>query len=701
MTPQVKESLRNRELNQFAATIATIGGTGNGKSLFTALFSDERADELFQLIIGTTNTTLRNRKLIYSNAEWLKDSVVVAIKPNEEFIDKDFYNNKIIIESVSDVIVNLGANFKATESEFYNKFKESINLIFNSNDNTKAVLKLLSKSTINEIIDKIVSKFQEIKFFQNHSFEIYNSAKNELELKDSKIRSNLLKNNVFNNVSIKFNEIQIPNYYEILDEINEYLESLFFEFFDKNNISKDGFYFNTIDLDKLEDSSFFIEHFFTDNNVAEGNQLSIEVLASEILIYSPLNDYVSEIISDLDKNERLLNKNGDITVCLLDSRGLFHDIDSDQTQYFQNLLYDQKFDLSVLLAPLESDTNTYKLREVYKQGLKNYKKNIPIVLLQNKVDLFIEQLNKPSLNKGRFSQPSVKKQLSKDQIILAVDEKSESLRLDILENAKIKSDILYTIPCALVNDLPDELWEDYNAGNAIKNIFKLLINSLELRSNYSRFEFNIDGDLDIYWEFNEHKSNNVFSLQLENPVVVENVFLKVLANIAKEMGKVIHGKSYEALVLRLKEGYGYSSNIKDESYYAYSSGIKNIYVEFPGLFKNILTDELLDFLISSEYISFKGGKFSEEDNAEILKLIKQRYLYYSKNKFTAVLLYDKALQQARANKFGYSQIYNEFLKNTQLRVELPLLFKDEYIEAFNKSLNDAIKFVTDMYVRYI
>lgn len=86
----------------------------------------------------------------------------------------------------------------------------------------------------------------------------------------------------------------------------------------------------------------------------------------------------------------------------MDTRGLYHfdNTDDENVDYCSELLYKGNIDGIAMIVPLEGDNNEKKIRELYRDVLKNFNKQVPIFMIHNKLDLFID-----SMVKLRFDDP--------------------------------------------------------------------------------------------------------------------------------------------------------------------------------------------------------------------------------------------------------------------------------------------------------
>ena len=240
---------------------------------------------------------------------------------------------------------------------------------------------------------------------------------------------------------------------EICEETNAILRNKFFEYIDEKNISEDGLYYKEISLAETEEDNRFIEAMFTSNNLQAGERLSLEVLCGQIFIYTPMNKAVRDIIAN-DKNasQVFIDEHVEYTFGILDTRGLYHTgvVNDDNADYLNELIYQGDTDAVAMVVPLQGDTNEKKIYELYRKLLEAYKKQTPLFMVNNKVDLYIDALRKDDFIDDPFSvSMDVANEMSADEIIEQVNKRVKELQGELQEaqNKARRNLEIVALPC--------------------------------------------------------------------------------------------------------------------------------------------------------------------------------------------------------------------------------------------------------------
>lgn len=701
METRLESTLKMKNLQNNVATMLLVGGTGNGKTDFTNVLSVEKVCEILGMSVGETNSTLNHRKIVYSNAEWLLNSLVVAVKISSEIITKEAFE-QIFMSSLSEVISEIYSKSKSLPfEEQYLKFTNEFLEKCNSKSNTKATFSYLTEAQQQYLANECTLYLKEIKFLEFYGFSIYNESKNQVDVKENKSKTHLLKLAIQSKIEEKLNTLEKETKQKLLKiiiETNIQLKELYKKYFDEDNISKDGYYYKVIDLDAVEKSQDFITAFFTANSLNENELLSIELLFEDILIFAPIAEDIINLIKSNQLN-RLKGPDGNVYISLIDTKGLFHeDLGEDENvAYLQDLLYSFEYEGLILMAPIAGDTNSEKLKTVYLKALKGYKKEVPIFILQNKVDILINNLKtKPNNQRSRLAKGIVRSNLQVADIEMNIEVKNKMFKEEFLNTIKIKSNFVSWVTCSLLNVFEqEEFFEKYGLEQALLTLLNDFTDSLSNRATKFPFSLDFNSDEISYTFTNSGLIEQLLLVRIESDEVQTKIIEPIIKNIADELGKTPHGNSLNALVRRLMQGLGYHSNI-NESYWVY---LRNIFIDFPGNLNNLLTNnKLINALISENTIHFEGGVFkNKQDETKIIELIRTNF---NSRNFVANLIYYKIYLLARSTGIGNGETYSNFLKFTHYYINNPRQVIKAYEEAVTKELDRCIKLVFDIYIRY-
>ena len=377
--------------------IKLIGGTGDGKTEFSVVFAEPRARKILIKCVGKTNSTVRERMLVYTTA--LKGKIIVAASIGEDILERKVFS-EMVITAIAKVVRLNGKVVASMVGKAENYLEEELYAQISERNNTCAVFNFLTEQQKKAFVDKIVEVYRKY-HFNKHDYEIYNATKNNMSEKEAKENSNkflgALKIEVERIISL-FDKKFTKELLDICEETNSILRAKFFEYFNEDNISDDGLYYKEISLEDTEEDNRFIEAMFTSNNLQAGERLSLEVLCGQIFIYTPMNKAVRDIIAnDSNASKVFVDEHGEYTFGILDTRGLYHTgvVNDDNADYLNELIYQGDTDAVAMVVPLQGDTNEKKIYELYRKLLEAYKKQTPgYNLLKTVPALFFHPLQK-------------------------------------------------------------------------------------------------------------------------------------------------------------------------------------------------------------------------------------------------------------------------------------------------------------------
>lgn len=694
------KSLALTSLAPNVRTIGIAGGTGDGKSEVTSTFADPRAKKVLAKSIGETNSTLKERRVVYS--EDRENEIVLAVKIKDTIFEREDFNNLISV-SVSKIIRDYGKSmtidFQKLRVDFISNLRNEIQTKVNS----RAVLTFLNKENIKFLVEEIDDIFNSIQFFEKFTYQIYNGVKNDLKSQEVKNNSTKFFSAIKGEVEKSIDHIDKERMWLLLNDINTWLQNVFFQYFSEDNQSIDDYYFHVIDLDNQENSADLISAMFTSNNLRKGETLSIEVFCSDIVIYAPMHPKILEMIKrDDTSNKVFMGKDGKVSIALYDTKGLYHEDASDDANldYFTELLYSINYDALMLVCPLSGDTNESRLRELYTKALQNYHKQVPIFILNNKVDLFINELNKELNSDDPLSFEVSDKKLEFTEVKRKVSERLRAIRdeLQKVQHTNRKNAEILSLPCYLKKDssMSKELLVEYNATTAIQTIIKEMAKHLDASSEKIPFYLSDIDHSDMLPIIHEDKIQIILEQLLQQKETERKILAPAALDVSNNIRKVPHGNSYNALKRRLKFGKGYTSNI-DENYYYNCHPFS---VNFPGNLKNIITSELIVTCID-EAVEYKGGYFKDQEGSERLKAMIIEQGYFNSIDFVAEMLYYNALENAEKQAFSYGARFEKFIDHCMTYFNSHNLNISAYRDAMIKTLHAVVKRAIDLHILYV
>ena len=670
--------------------IKLIGGTGDGKTEFSVVFAEPRARKILIKCVGKTNSTVRERMLVYTTA--LNGKVIVAASISEEILERKVFS-EMVITAIAKVVRLNGKVVASMVGKAESDFEEELFAQLSERNNTCAVFNFLTEQQKKEFVEKIVGVYRKF-HFSEHDYEIYNATKNNMSEKEAKENSNkflgALKIEVERIISLIDKDFT-NELLEICEETNEILRDKFFEYFDEENISEDGLYYKEISLEETEEDNRFIEAMFTSNNLQAGERLSLEVLCGQIFIYTPMNKAVRDIIAN-DKNasQVFIDEHGEYTFGILDTRGLYHKgvVNDDNADYLNELIYQGDTDAVAMVVPLQGDTNEKKIYELYRKLLEAYKKQTPLFMVNNKVDLYIDALRKDDFIDDPFSvSMDVANEMSADEIIEQVNKRVNELQGELQEaqNKARRNLEIVALPCYLKRDegmKHEEVVRKYNIVNVVKSI---LLQTAEFLVRTSvKIPITLLGEEDVDVEINRDELIKCVRAHILESETDKKVFEPGSKNIGDNMGICPHGNSYNALKRRLRYGDGYSCKI-EENYYI---NCMSFTIDFTGNLRNFISE---NFISHTVHMTMKlvNGRFPGQKEDELFW--KQVARNVDAKKFVSILLYDKAMRDAELTGFGFGTYFRGFLNNSMPYFYKGMIDENQYVDALEKVLKDAVK----------
>ena len=670
--------------------IKLIGGTGDGKTEFSVVFAEPRARKILIKCVGKTNSTVRERMLVYTTA--LNGKVIVAASISEEILERKVFS-EMVITAIAKVVRLNGKVVASMVGKAESDFEEELFSQLSERNNTCAVFNFLTEQQKKEFVEKIVGVYRKF-HFSEHDYEIYNATKNNMSEKEAKENSNkflgALKIEVERIISLIDKDFT-NELLEICEETNEILRDKFFEYFNEENISEDGLYYKEISLEETEEDNRFIEAMFTSNNLQAGERLSLEVLCGQIFIYTPMNKAVRDIIAN-DKNasQVFIDEHGEYTFGILDTRGLYHTVvvNDDNADYLNELIYQGDTDAVAMVVPLQGDTNEKKIYELYRKLLEAYKKQTPLFMVNNKVDLYIDALRKDDFIDDPFSvSMDVANEMSADEIIEQVNKRVKELQGELQEaqNKARRNLEIVALPCYLKRDegmKHEEVVRKYNIVNVVKSI---LLQTAEFLVRTSvKIPITLLGEEDVDVEINQDELFKCVRAHILESETDKKVFEPGSKNIGDNIGICPHGNSYNALKRRLRYGDGYSCKI-EENYYI---NCKSFTIDFTGNLRNFISE---NFISHTVHMTMKlvNGRFPGQKEEELFW--KQVARNVDAKKFVSILLYDKAMRDAELTGFGFGTYFRGFLNNSIPYFYKGMIDENQYVDALEKVLKDAVK----------
>jgi hypothetical protein len=645
--------------------IEKVGSTGSGKTMTDLLFTTPKALNVLIKAVGEGSATLGDQTKVFT--EKLTDHIIVAAKLGDEI-----YTWEQLIELILKVFTKIvKGNYKDSQIEDLDQIQKGLikELIeaLDSKRNTEAQPRLLKEYLRREFVNEIAD--YSMPFLSENLQIIYQEAKNSLLDMEAKPKSRKFDEAISQRLQEAID--REPNFLNGLRKthknINDELKSHFFKYFNEDMKSEDEYYYHIIDLNNIEDSNEFINAVFSNNNLSGGENLSIEVLCAELVIYVPMNAEVIQIVRGNWQMEQVFQgMDLKLSLGIRDTRGLYHESADQQkeNEHLQDLLYNRSYDALMLVCPVFGDSNYAKLREDIKAVLKLYSKQTPIILLNNKVDLLIDDQHKKGeltdlFDLNSFTEPQI---IEFDELKANINQRIAGIIQEFRDaQQKRGGGVLESVPCYLkppsTARITPEMYKNYGPKQALNRILRILCDSLI--STSEKIPFYLDYAVDegkLPFSINRKKVRDIIGAAFMNQQFIRQVKNAALKNIDENLGKTPHGQGYNALGRKVAIGQGWSSNI-DESYFI---NCKSFSITFPANVQNLITTALLDEIITNSITYTKGHFASQGDEDKVKEIIKLRT--YRSSIFAANMLYDHAFKIADKAGFSYRIRFNQFLK---------------------------------------
>ena len=671
-----------------------LGGTGNGKTEVGTVPADQKARKILIEGVGSTNSTLTERLMVFTTE--YSDKIVVAVKHDENAFSRNLFT-EIISKAIAKVVKDLGKVVDTIVGKDEEILEEALKEQLSKRNNVKAILSLLTEEQKYAFVNDIVDLYHRYDLHQ-YNYNIYNTVKNEMaevEVKEnSKKFMSAIQQEVERTMDLQRDSFK-QDLWNIWESLNGDLGKVFFAHFDEQKISSDGYYYKEIMLDAPDTD--FINAMFTANNMQAGQRLSLEVLCSEIVIYVPMNKVFSKLIEDNPLTSKVFrDSNNNIVFATLDTRGLYHsdNTDDENVDYCSELLYKGDVDAIAMVVPLEGDTNEKKIGELYRDALKNFNKQIPVFMIHNKLDLFVASLQKMDFDDPLSVDAFDEKEFTETDLCESIADRMMELNED-LKAAQVKAKKrmpIKSLACYLKRDasFPAAFVKKYNVLETYRIILEDMAKSLEESAYKIKFEPK-EGEIPTP-VVDRKRLAELIHVHVTDNSTDKKVFTPGMSDIALSLGKTPHGNAYNALRRRLKNGDGYTSNI-DEAYFY---NCKSFSVNFTANLRNFASPEFIHSVVF-QALRIEGVKRTQEADEKYMKTVET---YVNPKELVSLLLFYKAIQDAEKEAFSFKSKFQNFLQNSMLYFNLTKIDEETYAAAVEQIILEAAQKALDLNVTF-
>lgn len=671
-----------------------LGGTGNGKTEVGTVPADQKARKILIEGVGSTNSTLTERLMVFTTE--YSDKIVVVVKHDENAFSRNLFT-EIISKAIAKVVKDLGKVVATIVGKDEEILEEALKEQLSKRNNVKAILSLLTEEQKYAFVNDIVDLYHRYDLHQ-YNYNIYNTVKNEMaevEVKEnSKKFMSAIQQEVERTMDLQSDSFK-QDLWNIWESLNGDLGKVFFAHFDEQKISSDGYYYKEIMLDAPDTD--FINAMFTANNMQAGQRLSLEVLCSEIVIYVPMNKVFSKLIEDNPLTSKVFrDSNNNIVFATLDTRGLYHsdNTDDENVDYCSELLYKGDVDAIAMVVPLEGDTNEKKIGELYRDALKNFNKQIPVFMIHNKLDLFVASLQKMDFDDPLSVDAFDEKEFTETDLCESIADRMMELNED-LKAAQVKAKKrmpIKSLACYLKRDasFPAAFVKKYNVLETYRIILEDMAKSLEESAYKIKFEPK-EGEIPTP-VVDRKRLAELIHVHVTDNSTDKKVFTPGMSDIALSLGKTPHGNAYNALRRRLKNGDGYTSNI-DEAYFY---NCKSFSVNFTANLRNFASPEFIHSVVF-QALRIEGAKRTQEADEKYMKTVET---YVNPKELVSLLLFYKAIQDAEKEAFSFKSKFQNFLQNSMLYFNLTKIDEETYAAAVEQIILEAAQKALDLNVTF-
>lgn len=682
------------KLTKNVVTFLLTAATGAGKTLLACLLTTKSACSILTKGVGNTNTTLTNRKYVYSTNEALKNKIIVWAKKKDVMLSNVDVQD-VVLKALAILIAKHKDLTVMNTEELIEKFiAEGIHLL-ELNNNTRAIFTLLDDKELNDLLSISIGAIIRLGII-NESYKVYKRAGNKIKPEEIKTSSHIFWSAIAVELSLLIDNIDNGTIhkqilFKNIKEKSDILEKKFYGYFGNDTINQEGYYVKEIDLENQDEE--IISQLFKDNDLSKDKVASIEVLCDELIIYTYMNEYVNGVIKTNQKlmNIFLNNFNGYYEFALYDTMGVFHkDLDEDKSyDYFEGLTRIEKFAGIIVLAPLKGDSNVVKMKQNIVEFLSHIKYSTTIFILRNNLNKYIRDEIENQYDISTISDNDIdvdvnsmneilvklKKQLDKDFSYKQNKYIDLEVHKYLVEFRRFDSDIKRIDAISL-----------HQLSNVVIDVLNSYANYVEKNNDRIKLTKDESADVSLYIDKDILKNNFVYlCTDIKNSNIEKEVFLPVNTNIETNLQKCPHGHSYNALKRHLSCGEGFTSSI-DESYFVNRD---NITITFPYNINKMGISSSFDLLIKN-VVKIQGLVIDDLSMDKILDRFKKNINIY---KITKLLVYDYALKDAEKSHLSYERCFNAMLDNCQKLVGKNGEFSyDKWVDALYEVYNEALNF---------
>lgn len=701
---EVFEKIR-LETNNFTSTGATmllIGPTGVGKSLISHAFAEDEVVE--ELLIRREGDGLSS--LIPTDmhpTDFMPSGYILQVMKFKEVIINDEKHRN----SVTSVLYTAGMNLSKelnttilTMEELKKKLILEISACYSNElrkkDNTSLayMISFSGKEKEQEIVDNISNILGQIP--ANELVETIRGAASGVKKNQEKAEAMMAIAKELDNNWLSYSQ----NFWSYLNELIE-------------NVRQKAYQYATYDSDS--DSLFIWLSKYSTEEVKDiflnSKEKSFEFLFEKMDIYYRISDDMFHFINNnYYAKVALKNRYGSILYTASDSKGLFHENDSEESavKEAKDMIYKSNSDLVLFFISSEDDALSKKSLRVLATLKSDIKRNVEFLVVMPKVDKLAAQINNKSNSKGRFLKNLVGQALSSQEIITEINNRKKQVEIyiDGVKNTGKRSiNIREIISYGIYSDsCPEDV---ISVFDPVQSFEKILTNlATVFITNASKIHVELSPDVnDLTFDWGDSNIRNIIrDLIINNPTFKSSVCTPTLNNIWVNKDKNGHGNCVNAVIENSKNGEGHNGEI-DENWFV---NVESIDIQFPVTLRNIVSSIINKDILQN--IDISNSKFvTKEDEKTFRNMISSvfsaagnNYIMHGGRKISAKLFYENhIIPELQKGFFYHGALLKRILQDCYSSYSLWNINNvDEIVDAYIKVVEEAFKVIRDKYMVY-
>ncbi|MGL4992197.1 MAG: hypothetical protein ACRC57_13730 [Sarcina sp.] len=381
--------------------VILVGNAGCGKTTFIGSLMSSNSSEILDKYLAGTICLEVQTKFVFTNSEEFDDKVRIALKKR-----KYIFNIENLYKASLSAIENITkcTSFKSDKHAFdlFLSYMKEECLRYDKS------FSLIDKDIFDDSIYNISIFFKELVTVDriiSRSIEVKNRYRGNGKLIDKTRFSNSMKLCIQREIE-NLNLAKQSLFKKVINKFNYELSSAFYKYFSKDKVSSDGYHY--IDIkQKINGDLYILNNLYSKDlggskSSNENILLNSEIRAlcsfsDEVIIYVAVHEKIAKMINSNNKSGYLENEKGEIYFSILDTKGLLPNEKSEED--IKSIIYNESYD-SIIFMKSILDTNS-KIDSIIDDAIDGINKDIPVFVVNSKVDLLIDNYKKQHWNKTK------------------------------------------------------------------------------------------------------------------------------------------------------------------------------------------------------------------------------------------------------------------------------------------------------------